>query len=206
MIPKDVIHPYLYIYNDIGQTPVELEVLISCYMTTEKTDRKKAIEVYEKELDNYKMTLVSGVAVVTLHNYTNNVYRLFSRNFRKDRCMSQTKGSNNILRCRASAKIDKWCKQHATLHSMPIKEEVKIPAKPKTQYGSLQAIQSETDIGKLKLICSILATNHPAVLQECLLSAKKHHNDKMVLNEISKLEQNKSLIDHKIDKLKEKLK
>ena len=189
MIPKKIINRYLYVYNDLGGSSVELKVLLTRYMAIQECDEKTAIEVFETEMDNYDMKLRSGISFVTL--IPMNDYRLFSRIDSEDRCLSQTKGSNYILRCRSKiSKIDSWCNTHERLHTIPVEEEVKIPAKEQEIPDSslLLKIEEEMDLEKLKSIVYVLAKNHPKLFKTLLKESHKLYRNRNILFEISKLE------------------
>ena len=189
MIPKKIINRYLYVYNDLGGSSVELKVLLTRYMAIQECDEKTAIEVFETEMDNYDMKLRSGISFVTL--IPMNDYRLFSRIDSEDRCLSQTKGSNYILRCRSKiSKIDSWCNTHERLHTIPVEEEVKIPAKEQGIQDSSLLLKSEEemDLEKLKSIVYVLAKNHPKLFKTLLKESQKLYRNRNILFEISKLE------------------
>ena len=189
MIPEKIVNRYLYVYNDLGGSSVELKVLLTRYMAIQECDEKTAIEVFETEMDNYDMKLRSGISFVTL--IPMNDYRLFSRIDSEDRCLSQTKGSNYILRCRSKiSKIDSWCNTHERLHTIPVEEEVKIPAKEQGIQDSslLLKIEEEMDLEKLKSIVYVLAKNHPKLFKTLLKESHKLYRNRNILFEISKLE------------------
>ena len=188
MIPEKIVNRYLYVYNDLGGSSVELKVLLTRYMAIQECDEKTAIEVFETEMDNYDMKSRSGISFVTL--IPMNDYRLFSRIDSEDRCLAQTKGSNYILRCRQIAKIDSWCNTHERLHTIPVEEEVKIPAKEQGIQDSslLLKIEEEMDLEKLKSIVYVLAKNHPKLFKTLLKESHKLYRNRNILFEISKLE------------------
>ena len=187
MIPEKIVNRYLYVYNDLGGSSVELKVLLTRYMAIQECDEKTAIEVFETEMDNYDMKLRSGISFVTL---ITDDYMQFSRIDSEDRCLAQTKGSNYILRCRQSAKIDSWCNTHERLHTIPVEEEVKIPAKEQGIQDSslLLKIEEEMDLEKLKSIVYVLAKNHPKLFKTLVKESHKLYRNRNILFEISKLE------------------
>lgn len=189
MIPENTVNRYLYVYNDLGGSSVELKVLLTRYMAIQECDEKTAIEVFETEMDNFNMKLRSGISFVTL--IPMNDYRLLSRIDSEDRCLAQTKVSNYLLRCRQSAKIDSWCNTHERLHTIPVEEEVKIPAKEQEIPDSsllLNLIEEEMDLEKLKSIVYVLAKNHPKLFKTLLKESQKLYRNRNILFEISKLE------------------
>ena len=188
MIPEKIVNRYLYVYNDLGGSSVELKVLLNRYMAIQECDEKTAIEVFETEMDNYTMKSRSGISFVTL--IPTNDYQQFSRIDSEDRCLAQTKGSNYLLRCRQSAKIDSWCNTHERIHTIPVEEEVKIPAKEQGIQDSslLLKIEEEMDLEKLKSIVYVLAKNHPKLFKILLKESQKLYRNRNILFEISKLE------------------
>tara|TARA_R110000744_G_scaffold355923_1_gene462540 strand:- start:44 stop:607 length:564 start_codon:yes stop_codon:yes gene_type:complete len=187
LIPKKIINRYLYVYNDLGGSSVELKVLLNRYMAIQECDEKTAIEVFETEMDNYTMKSRSGISFVTL--IPTNDYQQFSRIDSEDRCLAQTKGSNYLLRCRQSAKIDSWCNTHERIHTIPVEEEVKIPAKEQEIPDSslLLKIEEGTD------------------LETLLKESQKLYRNRHILFEISKLELEISKIELEVIKLKKEL-